>query len=235
MRIFLSFIDSLREIGYNDKYIRINVKMRTFLQVVCDMNQYETIKEIFKAHNGIVHTADIISKGIHNSWLNKLAVQGVISKIRRGVYEWIESGPKEDTDILKTLFPDAIICMNSALFFYGYTDRTPDAWHLAFHRDINKKRLQINYPPIMPYFLEPHLLQAGVTSENIQGTDLQIYDRERTICDVLRHSGKIDREILNKAIQSYLKDNKKNIDNLIKYSKTLRVYTKVQQWIGVWL
>jgi len=199
------------------------------------MNQYITIKEIFKSHNGIVHTSDITSQGIHNVWLSKLMDQGVISKIRRGVYEWIESGTKEDAEIIKTLLPDAVICMNSALFIYGYTDRTPDTWHLAFNRDINKKRLKINYPPIRPYFMEPHLLAIGITHENINGTVLQIYDRERTICDVLRYAGKLDQEILNKAIQNYLKDEKKNIRNLIKYTKSLRVYSKVQQWLGVWL
>lgn len=199
------------------------------------MNQYKVIQKIFESHNGIVRTADITSQGIHNTWLNKLIAQGKISKIKRGVYEWIESGTKEDTEIIKMLFPDAIICMNSALFFYDYTDRTPDVWHLAFNRDINKKRLQINYPSVMPYYLEPHLLNIGIVHENINGTELQIYNRERTICDILRHSGKIDREILNKAIQSYLKDDKKNIRNLLQYSKSLRVNSKVEQWIGVWL
>jgi predicted transcriptional regulator of viral defense system len=199
------------------------------------MNQYSVIKKIFEDHNGIIHTADITSKGIHNSWLNKLVDQGIISKIRHGVYEWIETGSAEDTDILKKLFPDAIVCMNSALFFYGYTDRTPGAWHLAFNRDINKRRLKINYPNIIPYFLEPHVLNIGMTMENIQGITLNIYDRERTICDVLRHSGKIDREIFNNAIQNYLKDNGKNINNLVRYSKALHITTKVQQWIGVWL
>ncbi|MHB1394169.1 MAG: type IV toxin-antitoxin system AbiEi family antitoxin domain-containing protein [Clostridia bacterium] len=199
------------------------------------MNQYMTIKVIFKSHNGIVYTSDITSQGIHNTWLNKLMDQGVISKIRRGVYEWVESGTQEDTNIIKRLFPDAIICMNSALFIYGYTDRTPDAWHLVFNRDINKKRLQINYPHIVPYYMEPHLLAIGVTHDNVNGIELQICDRDRTICDILRHSEKIDREVLNKSIQNYLKDNKKNIQNLIQYSKSLRVYSKVQQWIGVWL
>lgn len=199
------------------------------------MNQYIIIKEIFKSNNGIIRTSDITSQGIHNSWLNKLMDQGIISKIRHGVYEWVELEKLDDAVIIKWLFPDAIICMNSALYIYGYTDRTPDAWHLAFDRDINKKRLQINYPNIKPYYMEPHLLDIGITHEKFNDNDLRIYDRDRSICDILRRSGKIDREILNKAIQNYLKDNKRNIRNLIEYSKSLRVYSKVQQWIGVWL
>jgi len=199
------------------------------------MNQFAIIKEIFKSHNGMVHTSDITSKGIHNVWLSNLMAKGYISKIRRGVYEWTETDSMDDAQIIKRLFPDAIICMYSALFFYGYTDRTPNEWCLAFNRDINKKSLHIKYPNIKPYYLEPNLLDIGVANESINNTELKIFDRERTICDFLKHSGKVDREILNKAIQCYLKDNKKNITNLMKYSKSLRISSKVQQWIGVWL
>ena len=199
------------------------------------MDKYGEIKEIFKSHDGIVRTSDITERGIHNTWLNKLVDQGVVSKIRRGVYEWIASGAQEDAKILKRLFPDAIVCMNSALFVHGYTDRTPDAWHLAFDRNINKKRLQVNYPPIIPYYVRPHILEIGMIHEAVNGTILRIYDRERTICDLLRHSTKIDHEILNKAIQSYLKDDQKDIGNLVQYARVLRVNVKVQHWIGVWL
>ncbi len=64
------------------------------------MNQYMVTKEIFKSHNGIVRSVDITSQGIHNVWLNKLIDQGKISKIRRGIYEWIEL---ELRKILKSL------------------------------------------------------------------------------------------------------------------------------------
>jgi hypothetical protein len=30
-----------------------------------------------------------------------------------------------------SLFPDAVLCMNTALFYYVYSDRTPAEWHLA--------------------------------------------------------------------------------------------------------
>lgn len=199
------------------------------------MEQYEIIKEIFKSQNGIAKTSDITRRGIHNVYMDVLCKKGVISRIKRGVYEWIEDGTKDDLEIIFRLFPDSIICMHSALSYYEYTDRTPDAWHIAFNRDINKKKLKISYPPIKPYFVEPHILELGIVQEAINEIPVRIYDRERTICDVLRHSNKIDREILNKAIQNYLKDASKDIRMLIKYSKQLHVHKKVQQWMGVWL
>lgn len=66
-------------------------------------------------------------------------------------------------------------------------------------------------------------------------TDVRIYDRDRTICDVLRNMNKMDKEIFNKAIQGYVNDPQKNVPNLIEYAKTMRVWNKVKNLIGVWL
>lgn len=65
--------------------------------------------------------------------------------------------------------------------------------------------------------------------------DVRIYDRDRTICDVLRNMSKMDKEIFNKAVQGYVRDMQKNIPNLMKYAKELRVQKKVKELIGVWL
>ena len=65
--------------------------------------------------------------------------------------------------------------------------------------------------------------------------DVRIYDRDRTICDILRNMGKMDKEIFNKAVQGYVRDTQKNIPNLMKYAKELRVQRKVKELIGVWL
>ena len=44
---------------------------------------------------------------------------------------------------------------------------------------------------------------------------------------------KMDKEIFNKAIQGYINDPQKNVPNLIEYAKTMRVWNKVKNLIGV--
>ena len=51
----------------------------------------------------------------------------------------------------------------------------------------------------------------------------------------LKNMSKMDKEVFNKAIQSYVKDPHKNIPNLMEYAKALRVQKKVNDLIGVWL
>lgn len=116
-----------------------------------------------------------------------------------------------------------------------YSDRNPAEWNIAIDKNASRQRTRIDYPSIKAYRLEPALLSIGVTRGEINFTDVRIYDRDRTICDVLRNMNKMDKEIFNKAIQGYVNDPQKNVPNLIEYAKTMRVWNKVKNLIGVWL
>jgi hypothetical protein len=64
---------------------------------------------------------------------------------------------------------------------------------------------------------------------------LPVYDRERTICDCFKYRTKLDNEIFNKAINTYVVDSKKNLANLSKYAKEMRVYKKMMSVMEVLL
>jgi len=125
--------------------------------------------------------------------------------------------------------------MDTALFYYGYSDRTPLEWHLAVSRGVSKSRFKLSYPFVKPYYVDEKYLKIGVANETIDYIRMNIYDRERVICDCLKHINKMDREMFSKTIQAYVNDPKKNVKNLDDYSRQLRVYNKAQNMIGVWL
>jgi predicted transcriptional regulator of viral defense system len=199
------------------------------------MDWVDKVKQIFDDNSGIVKTSQITSEGIHNRVLHKLIDEGKIVKIKRGIYQWIEDNEAEDLEILVKVLPEAILCMHSALYYYGYTDRTPDCHHIAIDRNCNKSKLKFEYPPIKPYFIISEYIKLGVEEVVIGKVKMKIFDKERTICDIIRYSNKLDREIVNKAIQGYINDNSKDIGKLIYYSKQMKVYKKVQMQIGMWL
>lgn len=79
------------------------------------------------------------------------------------------------------------------------------------------------------------MVTLGEATGEIDFTKVRIYDRDRTICDVLKNMSKMDKEIFNKAIRGYVNDPRKNIPNLMRYAKKLRVQKKAKELIGVWL
>lgn len=127
----------------------------------------------------------------------------------------MDDSDTSEVNIIKRLFPDAILCMHTALFYHSYSDRTPSEWHLAVDKNISRYKIKIEYPFVKTYLLEPHILSIGLSEKVIDGKQMQIYDKDRTICDCLRYIGKMDKEIFNKAIQCYMNDLKKNVPNLM--------------------
>ena len=199
---------------------------------MCDTQHY---KEIFDRYGGMMRTTQLAEEKVFYLQRQKLIEEGYIEKVRRGYYQWIDHEDFSETGTVIRLFPDAILCMDTALRYYGYSDRTPAEWHLAVSKDSGKSRFNIDYPFVKPYYIEPTVLELGLTRGNMDGYEIRIYDKDRVICDCLRYRNKMDKEIFNKAIQNYIADPEKSIPKLMEYAGPLRVKKIVKDLIGVWL
>lgn len=195
----------------------------------------EILRNIFSQHNFVMSTAELTNSKLYYADIQKMLEAGLIEKVKRGYYHWTNDFNGSEIVIINKLFPDAVLCMETALFYYKYSDRNPTEWNFAIDKNVSKQRTKIDYPFIKAYRVEPTLITLGETKGKIDFTDVRIYDRDRTICDCLKNMAKMDKEIFNKAIQNYVKDPKKNIPNLMKYAKELRMQGKVKNIIEVWI
>ena len=199
------------------------------------MHDVQYYKSIFDKYGGMMRTTQLAEEKIFYPQREKLIADGYVEKIRRGYYQWINPDDFSEVGTVIRLFPDAILCMDTALRYYGYSDRTPGDWHLAVSKDSGKSRFKIDYPFVKPYYVEPAVLELGLTTGTMDGHAIRIYDRERLICDCLRYRNKMDKEIFNKAIQKYIADPEKSIPKLMEYAGPLRVKKLAKDLIGVWL
>ena len=200
-----------------------------------DEKSINAVRKIFSKYDYIMTTAELDSYRIYYADIQQLLNEGFIEKIKRGYYHWTETYGEQEVNIINRLFPDAVLCMETALFYYQYSDRNPAEWNITINKNVSRSRTNIDYPFVKAYRVEPALVPLGETKGSINFVDVCIYDRDRTICDVLRNMNKMDKEIFNKAIQGYVKDSKKNIPNLLEYAKVLRMQKRVKELIGVWL
>lgn len=199
------------------------------------MGNRKEIEAVFLEHDGVMSTKELSENGIHYRTMKKLIEAGKVEKIRYGYYQWQDDKAFSEASVIISLFPDGILCRDTALQYYDYTDRTPAAWHVAVDNHSGRTRFKINYPEVKPHFIEASRLRIGVTEGEIDGVPVYIYDRERVICDCLRHVNKMDGEIYNSAIKRYIHDPQKNIPRLMQYAKMLGVEKKVRGTVGVWI
>lgn len=119
--------------------------------------------------------------------------------------------------------------------YYGYTDRVSGIWHVAVDSKSARNKYKVDFPEIKPHFIVPDRLGIGISEGEIDGIKVKIYDRERVICDCLRHVNTMDGESFNIVVQRYVQDRNKNAARLMEYAARLGVEKKARGIIGVWL
>ena len=194
----------------------------------------EQITQLIEEQGGIVKKEQFTEFGIDYRRILDFVQSGDLVRIKNGYYtDRIDRFTEEE--LVARLFGDARLCMESALYAYGYISQKPYGWHLAVDKNTSKSRFKMDYPKIIPYYTEPEALELGSTEIMISGQQFQIYDRDRVICDCLKYESKLEREVFKEALQSYIRDSQKDISALMAYARARKVVGKVQSMIGVWL
>ena len=199
------------------------------------MNKKEIVQKVIKDKGGIAKTSDFTASGIKNYEVAALCKKGFIERIRRGFYQLPYSNQITEEQLIQELLPQGVVCVESALFHYGYSDFAPREWSVAVPRTAFRSVKKIEEFPIKAYYIQKGFLTIGKSVDNFNGVELAVYDRERTICDCFKYRTKLDNETFNKAVNAYAADGNKNLANLSKYAKEMKLYTKVMNVMEVLL
>ncbi len=199
------------------------------------LNQKVIAKTVLKGNGGIAKTADFVAAGIKKYDVAALCKEGFLERVRRGVYQLPGNDQITEEQLLRELLPQGIVCVESALFHYGYSDFAPRAWSVAVPRTASRAVGNIGEFQVRAYYIQKENFLIGKTIENFNGVMLPVYDRERTICDCFKYRTKLDSETFNKAVNAYAADENKNLANLSKYAKEMKLYTKVMNLMEVLL
>ena len=193
------------------------------------------LKQVIIEKGGIAKTSDFVAAGIPAVDIVNLCNTGYLERIRHGYYQLADGNTSSEEQLIATLIPKAIICVESALFHYGYSDFAPRKWSIAVPRSMSRTKLDIDALTLQTYYVQSEIYELGKTTADFNGVVLPIYDRERTICDCFKYRSRLDHEIFSKALNAYAKDEKKNLQNLSIYAKKLRVYKKDNELMSVLL
>jgi len=193
----------------------------------------EKIKEVFYINNGYIRTKDISSKSINRRYLRDLINEGVIERIKQGLYRWkdVKFDVEEELINVSKIIQHGVICLVSALAYYDLTTYTPGEYTIAVRRNYNIKLP--DYPPIKLYYFSDKYYIDGVEKIDINGNIFKIYNIEKTISDCLRYRNKISKDIIVESIKEYVKRRDKNISKLMNYAAKAKVKDVVQQYIEV--
>ena len=167
--------------------------------------------------------SEAIAHGITRYMLYSLRDKGIIEQVSRGVYRLVELPPMSNPDLVTVSlrFPNAVICLISALSYHNITTQIPHAVSVAVPRDSRVPSLY--YPPIQAHRFSYEAYTSGIENHSVDGVPVKIYTPEKTLADCFKFRNKIGMEVVLEALKLYRSRKKFNLEKLLTYAKICRV------------
>ena len=200
-----------------------------------------TIVSYLKKHGGYARMKELKKSSIYARDIAKLLDQGVIEKVKPGLYrlakietikpEFNEPGKLPSASIIDVChaMPEGVICLASALEFYGLTTFNPSEVNVAIPN--SAKPPKILYPPVKIFYFRERFYKPGIEQIKTQAGIVKIYNREKTICDMFRYRKKIGEDIALEGLKNYLKLEDANINKLREYAEICQVKTVMMPYL----
>lgn len=118
-------------------------------------------RDVIESKGGIAKSADFVAAGIRAVDVVSLCNAGYLDRVRHGYYQMAEQNEATEEQMLVTLIPQGIVCVESALFYYGYSDFAPRKWSVAVPRTISRTKLDVDALPLQTYFVQQDLYELG--------------------------------------------------------------------------
>lgn len=101
-------------------------------------------------------------------------------------------------------YPQAVICLTSALSYYGVTDQMPRQIWAAIK---NKGRApKSGFPRIRAVRFKDPYYSGGITHHKISNESVPVYTLEKTLADAFRNPKLVDRSVAIEALKTTLSE-----------------------------
>lgn len=194
---------------------------------------YDKVNKLFEEGHGYVSTRKLLQNHITTIQIRTLLDQGKIEKISHGNY-WSKMSKKRKPKHYKMVEAcltnrRAVICALSACYYHGLIDWEPDVLYVATARN-DRSGMQLNFPVSRHYF-SISSFEDNIVNARTGGTDIRVYDIDRSVCDCIRLEREIGKEKVQMVVDCYKKDKRRRPDRLLAYASRMRFGKIARQYL----
>lgn len=118
-------------------------------------------------------------------------------KIEKGIYS--NSKYVSELSVILKKYPNAIFTLNSAFYYHGLTDVIPSFYFLATSKNTKK----ISDKRVKQKFENSDELLLGVIKMKINDAEIQIYNKERMLVELIRNKNSIPFDYYKEILLNY--------------------------------
>lgn len=139
-----------------------------------------------------------IKEKYKNQYQINLAIEsGKLFRIEKGIYSDTEF--VDELLIISKKYPNAILTMDSAFYYYGLTDLIPEKYHLLTTRHTTP----IRDNRVVQLYENSDNFSLGLVIEKYKGGELRLFNRERLLVELIRAKNKLPLDYYKEIIGNY--------------------------------
>lgn len=195
------------------------------------MRTKDQLHTVAEQTGGILSMQAALESGVPKTTIYRFLAENAYEKISKGIYLAPGGWPDEEY-LLQLRCPNIIFSHESALWLHRLSDRIPPKLTITAKRGYNPTHLTAGNIVVHTVKIELHELGL-TTGESSDGHTIRIYDKERTICDIVRNRKNMDPQVFYGALRQYAQYPEKDMYTLLQYAGSLGVQNLVRNYMEV--
>lgn len=180
-----------------------------------------------------ISTAELKQNGFSNYQINQMVSRGILLKVNNRYYQNLKyKGEIDDFYAVHAVNEHGIVCLVSAAIYHGLSTERQSAVDVALPRG-SRRPVQPERPLMQFYFFSPERYQLGIQYVQEGKNSFFIYNKEKTVCDMVFYRNKLGKEPALETIREYMNCQDRNIHKLMHYAEILHVKTTLMQYFEV--
>ncbi|MDD4184949.1 MAG: type IV toxin-antitoxin system AbiEi family antitoxin domain-containing protein [Candidatus Izemoplasmatales bacterium] len=182
-----------------------------------------------------IRSSELLNKGLSYYMIHRFVKEGILAKINGNTYENLTYvGDESDYLYAYGYVNGGVVCLMSAAVFHGMSTTRTNQIDVAVRHKAKTGKLP-EWPAIGIFYFDVARYETGIQTVDLAGGSIQIYDREKTVCDLLTYRNKYGIEDCLAVLKAYLRREERDINKLIAYSEKLKSYHILSKYLEVLL
>lgn len=191
-------------------------------------DRIEEIKRLFMERGPVLKTVVLREHKISSRDIASLSANALLEKVKRGYYRWNDD--QDDLELVQALFPQGVVSVFSAAVVHELTTVNPMSISITIPTNMFKPILP-EYPPVEIFFAAEEIMELGVEDYMVENNKIRLYNKERTVCDFFKYSGRVGSDMALEVLKAYVSGSHCNLQKLMEYAVKLRVRKYIKPYV----
>lgn len=193
-------------------------------------SQMEQARELTR-QQGILRPRDLVSRGLPGAYLGRLAQEGLVERVGRGLYRshGVEVTEQHTLAAVCRRVPQGVVCLLSALRYHNLTTQSPAEVWLALSNTARAPKIDAVALRIVRF--SATALATGIEEHLVEGVPVRVYDPAKTVVDCFKFRNKIGLEVALEALRAGWRERRFTMDQLWRYATICRMTNVMRPYL----